>query len=951
MKINYSINFMLLSIACLWAFMSIGNLQAQQQVQPEMYSKIKISDASPKTVQTLSRLGLAVDCGLHHDHQHKELITEFSARELALLDVEGIAYEVLIADMQRFYQKRIAADLEENGDPLEQYRSSGQLIGFNSCEVPNFAVPEHFELGSMGQFITYDEMITQLDSMALLYPELISPRTPINDSLTIEGRPVYWLKISDQPLVQEEEPQILYTALHHAREPLSMMQLLFYMWYLLENYDKDPAIADLVNNTEMYFVPCINPDGYIYNQTTNPNGGGYWRKNRRDNGDGNFGVDLNRNYGYLWGLDDEGSSPDTYSDVYRGTAPFSEAETQMMRYFCNNHDFKIVLNYHSYSNLLLFPWGYDYSLYTPDNEAYRNFSRRITNFNRYKYGTGDQTVGYIVNGSSDDWMYGEQDEKEKSYAFTPEVGNYDDGFWPSPSRIIPLCIENVMPNLMSAYLVGSYAELTDRSPVKVTGITGSFDFGIQRLGLEDSTTFSISLTPLSDNIMSATGINDFENMAHLEMQTGSFNYTLDSTIAPGDEVSYVLNTYNGSYVLRDTIYKIYEAETLLTDDASVDGLSNWMGTWDVTDETAFVGTDCITDSPLDTYTDFVNSEIVLENAIDLSNAEEAYINFWAKWEIEPFFDYVQIMASIDGGSNWTPMCGKYTRPGSPPQTNGSPIWDGEQYEWIQEEICLEDYLGEQLLFKFNIRTDGGLTTDGFYFDDLSVVVRTEEPRVKLKLFLEGAYDTLTNEMRTNLSAENILPISQPFNQAPWNYIGTESVESSNEVPEGVVDWVLVEVRDVNDNFIILEQAAGFLLSNGQVVDVAGNTGIAFPSIAANQDYFVSVKHRNHVAVMSRTFINVPNQVAYDFTISSLQAIGVEQLVELGNNTSAYALRAGDIDSNGVITVADFNQYIEQASGINSYLDADCSLDGNIVIGDLNVYSRNLSKIGALQIRY
>lgn len=92
-----------------------------------------------------------------------------------------------------------------------------------------------------------------------------------------------------------------------------------------------------------------------------------WRKNRRDNLDGTFGIDLNRNYGYNWGFDDDGSSPFTGDETYRGTVPFSEPETQIMRDFVNSRSFRIALNYHTFGNLLIYPWGYDYSIYTPDS--------------------------------------------------------------------------------------------------------------------------------------------------------------------------------------------------------------------------------------------------------------------------------------------------------------------------------------------------------------------------------------------------------------------------------------------------------------------------------------------------------------------------------------------------------------------------------------------------------
>jgi murein tripeptide amidase MpaA len=94
---------------------------------------------------------------------------------------------------------------------------------------------------------------------------------------------------------------MFFNAVHHAREPMSMSQLIFFMWHILENYNTDKDIKTLVNSTELYVVPCVNPDGYVYNQGTNPSGGGMWRKNRRNNGNGTFGVDPNRNYAYKWG--------------------------------------------------------------------------------------------------------------------------------------------------------------------------------------------------------------------------------------------------------------------------------------------------------------------------------------------------------------------------------------------------------------------------------------------------------------------------------------------------------------------------------------------------------------------------------------------------------------------------------------------------------------------------
>src|SRR6185295_2157584 len=130
--------------------------------------------------------------------------------------------------------------------------------------------PSHFSLGSMGGYLTYQEMLDNLDSMFSNFPNLITIRQQVGTGTSIEGRPLYYVKISDNPTVSEPEPQMLYTALHHAREPESLSQLIYYMWYLLENYSSSSLVQNIVNNSELYFIPCINPDGYVYNETIAP---------------------------------------------------------------------------------------------------------------------------------------------------------------------------------------------------------------------------------------------------------------------------------------------------------------------------------------------------------------------------------------------------------------------------------------------------------------------------------------------------------------------------------------------------------------------------------------------------------------------------------------------------------------------------------------------------------
>ena len=128
----------------------------------------------------------------------------------------------------------------------------------------------------------------------------------------------------------------------------------------------------------------------------------------------------------------------------------------------------------------------------------------------------------------------------------------------------------------------------------------------------------------------------------------------------------------------------------------------------------------------------------------------------------------------------------------------------------------------------------------------------------MKLFLAGAYNSATISMSTNLTANAILPLTQPYNTAPWNYTGMESVST---MPINVVDWILIEVRDPANNYTVLDTRAALLLEDGNVQGIDGNAGVDFYNINDGQNYYISVKHRNHLGVMSAVSVSLPNILA------------------------------------------------------------------------------------------
>lgn len=703
--------------------------------QQPKYSRAKIYlDTKEKTLKDLSKLGLAVDHG--ESKKNIYFISDFSEREINVAKENGYTVEIIIDDVAKFYveqNKETSLKKKENADYVGDEKSlNRQNSDCNSSSGNNIVTPSNFQLGSMGGFFTYAEMLTQLNNMAALYPNLITVKDPISSFTSVEGRPIYWVKISDNPNVDETEPEVFYNSLHHAREAASLSQLIFYMWYLLENYSTSTEIQNLINNTEMYFVPCVNPDGYVYNQTTDPNGGGMWRKNRRNNNDGTYGIDLNRNYGFNWGYDDTGSSPSTNDDTYRGPSQFSEPETQALKYFCDNHQFKIALNYHTYGNLLIYPWGYELSIYTPDSATYVNYAQLLTTDNSYAFGTGDQTVGYVTNGDSDDWMYGEQTSKPKILSMTPEAGDASDGFWPAQSNIIPICKVNISQNLYMAHLAGKYAIAEDNSPSVINQQNGYFNFNIQRLGLDNPAVYTVSIIPLDSWITSVGSPKTFPTMSLLQISQDSISYTLNSSITSGQTFSYILRVNNGFYDNNDTITKIYGSSTVLftNNGSSVSGFTSTGGNWGISNTEFVSPPSSITDSPTGNYNDNSNKKLTLNTNIDLTSALSASLNFWAKWEIEAGYDYVEVEASDDNGITWVPLCGKFTKPGNSSQDLGNPLYDGFQATWVWEEMSLNNYVGQVIKIRFKIVSDQGLTYDGFYFDDLSVNIISSTTQIE-----------------------------------------------------------------------------------------------------------------------------------------------------------------------------------------------------------------------------
>ena len=672
----------------------------------ELYKEIKIYNNDLSDHSILHSLGVDVD----HIYRTNEYIQfVISQYDLDKLILENITYEVIHEDIEEFYKSRL----------IQNYSS------------------RDFNYGSMGGYYTFQEIEENIDELISLYPNIISEKISIG--LSLEGRNIWALKVSDNPNMNEGEPQALYTGLHHSREPMSYMNLFYFMHWLGENYNSDLLAQHLVNNRELWFIPAINPDGLVYNQTIAPDGGGMQRKNTRDSCSSTpIGVDLNRNYGYLWGYDNEGSSPDGCSETYRGTSPFSEPETQAVRDFVNQHNFKINFNYHSYSDLLIYPFGYEYENNAPqeDIDIFIEYGEDMVQYNGYTLGTGPDLL-YPVNGDACDWMYGEAD----IFSYTPEIGGNSDGFWPPTQRILPLAQENLYPNQVLALNAGSKYDVNislDSESFNSNDIYPLF-ISIMNRGLSDSNGAVKVDIITSENIifeLNQFTLNELDSREYIDLGDISY-FELSNQSSNGSIETITVNVYDNDYYYYSESIEILIGEPISYIFDDFESNSSWQigsstdlasaGVWERAIPNPTYEDDNQIVQPNEDHTDFGNYCYMTENStnpdnetqsdvdggettlfspvFDLSMYEQALVSYW-KWYTNnlgnnPGTDYWKVDVSNDEGLSWTSL----------ENTNLSNNF------WKFKQFLISDYvtLTDKMQFRFiaeDVFNDGDVGSGG-----------------------------------------------------------------------------------------------------------------------------------------------------------------------------------------------------------------------------------------------
>ncbi|MTB50237.1 M14 family zinc carboxypeptidase [Lewinella sp. W8] len=696
-------NFNLRALLPLVACCLLATILSAQEAPP-IYVEVEVQLPTTQAAEYLESLELDTDHFHPHVGLNKLVIPE---TDIPKLQASVLDYEVTVKDMAFFIEQRNLLDMAK----------------YNPNAPDQKSATAGFELGSMGGFYTFDELIAQLDEMRSLYPSLITEKFSIGT--TAQGRTIWAVKISDNPSVDESSSEAVFyvDALHHAREPASGATVINYMFHLLENYGSDPELTYLVNNREIYFVPCVNPDGYVYNEQTNPNGGGFWRKNRRVNsGSSCRGVDINRNYDTDWG--GSGSSSNPCSDSYRGPSVFSELESQAVRDFVNAVQPSIAYTTHTSGGYWLGP---DFSNGQQEFAIHAEVMAEAMSINEYIHGDADVILGY-ASGTTQNWIY----EATGALTWTPEIG--ETGFWPSIPEIIPLVNEQLLAYEHATWVAGAYADFQGFQVLNGSSLSSAdnLELGVEifNKGLS-RTANNVQVTLTTDNpgVTAVVGSQSYGNIASRAKVSNStpFEFSVGAGVPAGTVVTFFVEVTQDGVTSNSDSFSVTvgERNVLFSDDAE-GGNGNWVNqgsgtTWQASNEDTYTGNNCFVDSRLSHTSSSQNRAFAMNSSVSLAGTSNPRLEFAAKWQGHRTTDYIRLQISTNGGSSWSTIGTNSTS-----DISGSPAFR-ENENWTWQDVDLSAYAGQSVRFRFWSISSGGLRPDGFYFDAFRIVDYSTPP--------------------------------------------------------------------------------------------------------------------------------------------------------------------------------------------------------------------------------
>ena len=568
-----------------------------------------------------------------------------------------------------------------------------------------------------GEYHSYTELTSDMAAWAAAYPSITQL---ISIGTSFQGRELWALKISDNPGIQEFEPEIQWIGAHHGNEIMSVEVCYYMAEYLLENYGTDPQVTWLVDEREIWIIPMLNPDGHTAGSRYNAQG-----------------TDLNRNYLCPCGCNS-------------GTA-FSAPESRALRDWNARMNPVTSLTFHTGAVYVNYLWDYTYNP-TPDEPMIITISDVYGALSGLPVTNGADW--YIIHGSCQDWCYETRGEIDTTIELCVSHN-------PPPSQIDPIVADNIPAMLYQARMsgrgirglvtdadtgeplnatisipeigkdvytdsdVGDYHRMVESGTYTVvcnvagfptqteynvsasldTFVIVNFQFEIERGTIDgyvrDTESNPIAATVKVTDLYGYSGASDpvtgYYQIVNVPVGTHDL---LASQLGYSSETRTGVAVADGMITSEDFVLE----QAYFFDDLE-SGTSEWTGAWGTTSSQAHSPSTSMTDSPGGNYPNNATTTMTLNNGLDLSESTTAALVFWHRYATESGYDFCLVEVSTNGGGSWTQVAS----------------YSGLLGGWTEVTIDLDSYVGtSDFKVRFILDSDGWVQSDGWYVDDVHV---------------------------------------------------------------------------------------------------------------------------------------------------------------------------------------------------------------------------------------